>query len=219
MVDEEMMMAAVVAAGGAEYAAAVYGDSLAFEGDAPPVGEVFEAVSIAYANGDSYESSVPVAFEAARGPEGDGRAWARLAPAEPVERAAREARTAMAVGLVLMGAGLPDEAALRVAELYPEWEAGENYEAGQVVRFGGLYRCAQAHASQDGWEPPSVPALWIAIAPPGDVPEWAAPGGAHDAYAAGDRVMHNGDIWESLADGNVWEPGTQGAPWALAERG
>lgn len=37
---------------------------------------------------------------------------------------------------------------------------------------------------------------------------WAV--GAHDAYAAGDKVSHGGKHWTSTADANVWEPGVYG---------
>ena len=46
-------------------------------------------------------------------------------------------------------------------------------------------------------------------------PVWAAPIGAQDAYAAGDRVTYNGIRYCSLVDSNVWEPGVYG--WEVAE--
>lgn len=33
---------------------------------------------------------------------------------------------------------------------------------------------------------------------------------AHDAYAQGDKVSHNGKHWTSKVDNNVWEPGVYG---------
>ena len=41
-------------------------------------------------------------------------------------------------------------------------------------------------------------------------PEWVQPTGAHDAYAQGAQVSHNGKHWISGVDGNVWEPGVYG---------
>ena len=32
----------------------------------------------------------------------------------------------------------------------------------------------------------------------------------NDAYAAWDKVSHNGKNWKSTCDGNVWEPGVYG---------
>ena len=45
-------------------------------------------------------------------------------------------------------------------------------------------------------------------APDPSYPQWVQPTGAHDAYALGDRVTHQGKVWESLVDGNVWQPPT-----------
>lgn len=43
----------------------------------------------------------------------------------------------------------------------PAWAPGAAYPVGHLVTHGGAtYRCAQAHTSQTGWEPPAVPALW-----------------------------------------------------------
>lgn len=39
---------------------------------------------------------------------------------------------------------------------------------------------------------------------------WTQPQGAHDAYALGWHVTHNGKEWESLTPSNVWEPGVSG---------
>lgn len=42
-----------------------------------------------------------------------------------------------------------------------EWAAGVAYETGDTVTYDGTtYTCEQGHTSQDGWEPPNVPALW-----------------------------------------------------------
>ena len=61
---------------------------------------------------------------------------------------------------------LPDAQALTVPELYPAWNAGTAYEAQYIVSRpnGHLYRCQQAHTSQEGWEPENTPALWVVIA-------------------------------------------------------
>lgn len=213
MIDEDMLIGAEVMAGGEVYAAQAYGDRLVFEGAAPPTGVAYGDVRIAYETGEGYAASVAVLFEAAGNPLGDARECRRIASAEQREAVARESRTAVAVGLMLMDAGLPDDAALRVADLYPEWEAGADYRAGQVARDGGIYRCVQGHASQAGWEPHATPALWAEIAYAGDIEQWRRPTGAHDAYGVGDTVSHLGAEWASLSDGNVWEQGEPGAPW------
>lgn len=44
-----------------------------------------------------------------------------------------------------------------------------------------------------------------------DWPEWVQPTGAHDAYAKGSQVTHNGERYVSQIDANVWEPGVFGS--------
>lgn len=102
---------------------------------------------------------------------------------------------------------LTDEQAEQVPNAYPEWASDVSYKVGDRRRYdGNLYRCVQAHTSQVGWEPPSVPALWVRTSHDGEIPDWVQPTGAHDAYALGDKVKHIGKVWESLIDANVWEP-------------
>lgn len=41
------------------------------------------------------------------------------------------------------------------------WATGVAYKVGDVVTYlSKTYKCAQAHSSQAGWDPVSVPALW-----------------------------------------------------------
>lgn len=58
-----------------------------------------------------------------------------------------------------------DATALRMVEFYPEWAAGQAYTVGYKVQRGGkLWRCIQAHTSQDSWEPSTDTAsLWERI--------------------------------------------------------
>lgn len=116
-------------------------------------------------------------------------------------------------------ASLTDEDALEGIELFPLWAADTAYEMGVRVRFEEkLYRCEQAHSSQEGWEPPAVPALWTEVAKPGEIPVWRQPTGAQDAYMEGDKVRYPGvfgSIYVSVIDNNVWEPGVYG--WEVVE--
>lgn len=97
------------------------------------------------------------------------------------------------------------------AEFAP-WAPLVTYKAGAIRSYeGALFRCNQGHTSQTGWEPPEAASLWVEIADPAEEwPAWAAPIGAHDAYAQGAKVSHNGGRWTSDLDGNVWEPGVYG---------
>lgn len=117
-------------------------------------------------------------------------------------------------------ASLSDEDALDGIELFPLWAVGIDYAADQRIRYGEkLYRCVQAHTSQEGWEPDKTPALWAEVAKPGEIPVWKQPTGAQDAYAKGDKVWYpekDTTVYVSLVDANVWQPTTPGL-WEVAE--
>jgi len=121
--------------------------------------------------------------------------------------------------IVQAAASLPDEEALDGVELFEAWRPGAEYAAGVRVRYGGkLYRCVQAHTSQDGWEPDKTPALWTEVAKPGEIPVWRQPTGAQDAYNTGDRVHYpdaEGPVYESLIDANVYSPEAYPAGWRV----
>lgn len=121
--------------------------------------------------------------------------------------------------LVKASASLSDEDALEAVELFDRWAAGVAYTADQRIGYNSkLYRCVQSHTSQEGWEPPNVPALWTEVAKPGEVPVWKQPSGAQDAYQKGDKVWYpdkDTTIYESLIDGNVWSPEAYPQGWTL----
>lgn len=98
------------------------------------------------------------------------------------------------------------------AELFAEWAYPVAYTVGQLRRHNGkLYRCVQAHTSQSDWTPDTAASLWSVAADPAEEwPAWSQPIGAHDAYAKGDKVSHNGKHWTSSVDSNVWEPSVFG---------
>ena len=98
------------------------------------------------------------------------------------------------------------------AELFAEWAYPVAYTVGQLRRHNGkLYRCVQAHTAQADWTPDTAASLWSVAADPAEEwPAWSQPVGAHDAYAKGDKVSHNGKHWTSSVDSNVWEPGVYG---------
>ena len=97
--------------------------------------------------------------------------------------------------------------------MYDEWDAnGVAYVLDDIRQYNGLlYRCVQAHTSQESWTPEAAASLWTRIADPAqEWPEWIQPTGAHNAYAKGAKVSHNGKRWVSDVDANVWEPGVYG---------
>ena len=87
---------------------------------------------------------------------------------------------------------------------------------GMLVRDddGVLYRSitgTQERPTELLYHPKDVPALLVKVedeggeeAPSEEYPEWVRPTGAHDAYAQGAKVSHNGKKWTSDVGGNVW---------------
>lgn len=105
---------------------------------------------------------------------------------------------------------LPDSDATEVPELFPGWKPDTDYAIGDRRQYGGiLWKCIQAHHSQDDWTPDKAVSLWARTSAD-EYSEWIQPTGASDAYAKGDKVSHNEKHWQSDIDGNVWEPGVYG---------
>ena len=141
----------------------------------------------------------------------------------PEEGTAQEAALALSR---LQFRSLPDEAAYQFRALADPYVPGETYYGpddpsgmpqSRVLWEGQLYRCLQTHVAQSDWTPANAPSLWANILPGQegsgeDVGEWQQPGSTN-GYSTGDRVTHDGHLWESTADNNVWEPGAVGAPW------
>ena len=72
--------------------------------------------------------------------------------------------TALLIRQQINSLAVDDNTALRMAEFYPDWAAGQDYPVGfKVQRGGALYKVLQAHTSQDGWEPENAPSLWTEI--------------------------------------------------------
>lgn len=104
----------------------------------------------------------------------------------------------------------PAEIADKHPEFYDPWIVDEALKVGDRRNYKQIvYEVIQAHTTQADWTPPSVPALFKRVWTE-EYPEWVQPTGAHDAYAEGAKVTHNGKKWISTADNNVWEPGVYG---------
>ena len=105
---------------------------------------------------------------------------------------------------------MDDETAQDNTELFPMWVSGKSYIVNDRVQYGDLlYKCVQAHTSQEDWTPDQTPALWVLISIE-EWPEWRQPQGAHNAYELGAKVSHNGKHWISTIPANVYEPGVAG---------
>lgn len=120
--------------------------------------------------------------------------------------------------LCLFANTLPEEEALVIASVFPEWELGVKYKPNEYVRYGNnkdgepqIYRVVQAHSSQYDWAPDKAASLFKKLGFTGNgTPVWIQPMGAHDAYAKDDIVSYNGKLYKSLNNGNVWAPDVYG---------
>lgn len=119
-------------------------------------------------------------------------------------------------------ATLSDEQAVKVKALYLPWEVGVAYAVGDVRRYGDkLYRCLQAHTSQEDWMPTAVPALWVEVAAEGEYREIKDNMLSTEAFAKGEIGWYKSkdSLWESLINANVYTPETYPAGWEKVEGG
>lgn len=126
-----------------------------------------------------------------------------------------------AIQMFTQNLNLPDEQAMEVADLYPEWQEKKAYAVNEILKYGEnadgetqLYKVLQAHTSQADWTPDTAASLYKKVGfTDSGVPVWTQPLGATDAYKKGDVVSYNGQLYVSTVDANVWEPGIYG--WEL----
>lgn len=59
---------------------------------------------------------------------------------------------------------LDDKDALDMLELYPQWQSGKTYVAGDRVQYDGkLWKVLQPHISQESWRPDEVASLFVQV--------------------------------------------------------
>lgn len=150
-------------------------------------------------------------------------AEAKATATAAAEGANPQVATFASIALPSMASTMTDEQALSVSTLWPEWSAASvEYKVDDVVRHDGhLWRCEQAHTSQEAWTPDAYPSGWTQIDIAGDgVDVWTQPTGAHNAYNIGDRVHYptaDSPIYVSTMDGNVYSPDAYPQGWQLEE--
>ncbi|OUN47307.1 hypothetical protein B5G20_04905 [Collinsella sp. An7] len=163
----------------------------------------------------------PVGYRLKSGWDGAGTSITQTWELVPEEGTAQEAALALSR---MQFQSLPDEAAYLVRALADQYVDGmtcygPDNDAGMPVTrvnyYGDLYRFigSGVQVMQPGWNPVAAPSLWARILPgqegsgdEGPQP-WEQPDSTN-GYSEGDRVTHNGRLWESLVDDNVDEPGT-----------
>lgn len=112
---------------------------------------------------------------------------------------------------------MTDEEAVERSILFPNWTVGKTYSTGQRIRYyGRIFKVLQTHTSQANWTPSQTPSLFAEVltSEDGTPQEWQQPSSTNP-YLAGDKVIYNGLIYESLIDNNVWSPDNYPAGWKL----
>lgn len=109
---------------------------------------------------------------------------------------------------------------LQIIELYPKYEIGISYQAGDIFTYNdNLYEVVQAHTSQQDWSPDTTLSLYKNHTQSTVIANWTQPLGSFDAYQIGDKVMYNGQIWICISGdsegNNVWKPDVFG--WEVYE--
>ena len=113
---------------------------------------------------------------------------------------------------------LSEEELFEMIDLYPNYTIDTNYSVGDIFKYEGkLYKVIQAHTSQEDWIPSELPALYLNMMPENVIPEWKQPVGGHDAYNIGDKVIFEGEVYESTIDNNTWSPTDYPQGWKLVE--
>lgn len=110
---------------------------------------------------------------------------------------------------------LSEEDALEAVQLFPNWRPDAAYLTDDKVQYEGiLYKCLQSHVAQEAWTPVAAPSLWAKVLIPDSnvIPEWQQPDSTN-AYMRGDRVMFEGEVYESAIDNNIWSPTAYPAGW------
>lgn len=147
-------------------------------------------------------------------PESDiGRLQKQMTAVEEQMVDMKTQKDAVTLAATFAAESFTDEQALQVPSLYPVW-SGEavSYKTGKrLLYLGVMYKVLQDHISQADWMPDATPSLYAKVLIPDAnvIPEWEQPESTN-GYMIGDKVSHNGKIWESAVDNNVWEPGAIG---------
>ena len=102
---------------------------------------------------------------------------------------------------------LDENELLEMIDLYESYQVGKSYKVDDIFKYEGkLYKVIQEHTSQEDWVPSELPALYLNLMPENVIPEWVQPTGSHDAYNVGDKVIYEGEVYESIIDSNTWSP-------------
>ena len=123
------------------------------------------------------------------------------------------------IGKIVANQVTDDEVALEIKEFYDIWTMGVNYKVGQYITYNDiLYKVLQDHTSQENWAPDVSPSIFanVLTSLDGTPKEWVQPDSTN-AYMTGDKVIFEGNVYESVIDNNIWSPSAYPAGWKLVE--
>lgn len=131
------------------------------------------------------------------------------------------------ISKVIMKSNISDDDYAEMIKMYDEWTTGVAYEVGEVIRWDKrAWEVIQAHTSQSDWQPQNTPSLFKVITPKkaidpqtGEeveiIPDFKQPTGGHDAYKKGDKILFEGEVYQSKVDGNTYSPSAYAQNWEL----
>ena len=109
-----------------------------------------------------------------------------------------------------------EETAAQHAELFEAWAVGVEYTVGAMRQYNGLlYKCLQAHTSQEDWTPDATPALWVQAAAPNEYREIKDGMLSTEAFALDEIGWYKekDNLYKSLIAANVYTPDTYPSGW------
>lgn len=128
-------------------------------------------------------------------------------------------KTPMSIAFVKMAekGDIDEVTASEHTDLFLPWSTNTSYQVGDLRNYdGSLYKCLQAHTSQDDWTPDISASLWKNLSMnESGIQEWSQPISSVDAYNTGDEVMYNGVHYKSTIDNNVWSPEAYPQGWEV----
>ena len=136
--------------------------------DAPKIEQVFSAVTLGWsaanetiAKAEAYNGEYTIEDDGEPEPVAPPSTADLAADLASVQSISIAAFTALCETQVL-----DDNTAVQHAEVFELWAVDMSYTVNQMRRdplTGLLYRCAQAHTAQEGWNPSLTPALWTVV--------------------------------------------------------
>ena len=110
----------------------------------------------------------------------------------------------------------PDEQAYKYPSLFEAWASGTAYKVDDRCEYADkLWKCLQAHTSQDNWTPDATAALWVEVAAPGEYREIKANMLSTEAFALGEIGwwQTKDNLYKSKIANNVYTPESYPDGW------